>query len=199
MVLTIEKLKEVYAKKNYRFYEKGDYNINFFGIRSDNVLDNKFSDILGMAFYIKGKPQIILIPGTTCPGLYYGHAAMNPRPGGVAIIKPGQYIGVWKFIDSYTGWLNYPYFQQVGKFTIWRDGDKDTELDQVNEQEALGVGLNCHRMSNINQVALYVNNWSEGCQGANEDEFEKLLPATRECVKLYGFNLTYTLFEKSDF
>jgi hypothetical protein len=197
---TYEQIVAAYKKKGYKFYTEGNYNINFFGIRKDNILDNKFSDTLGMAFKVSGQPETVIIPGTTCPGLYGGRAAMNPRPGGVAIICPGQYIGVWEFVDDYVTWLKYPFFRQVGTFKIWRDGDKDTIVDQVNEQLSNNDGLNCHRMSwdgVIGQQAL--NNWSEGCQGAEEPHFKKLLPPVRACVQRYGYKLTYTLFMESDF
>lgn len=200
--ITFTKVLEAYKKKGYKFYTRGNFNVNLFGIRMDNVLDNKFSDFLGIAYYVNDRATLIVIPATTCPGLYGGHAAMNPRPGGVAIIKPGQYIGSHQFIDSYTGWLKYPYFQQVGKLTIWRDGDKDTEIDPTNEQFSEGDGINIHMMSNdevIESKNAIVNNWSEGCNGAVKKEFKKLFAAVRECVTRYGFNFTYTLFEKADF
>ena len=196
---TEEQLREIFKKKGYVFFDKGDFNINFFAVREDNIFDNYFSDTLIQSYYVDKKFEQVVIPGTTNAGLWGGRAVMNPRPGGVAIVKPGQYRNVWKFIDSYEGWLNYPYFQQVGKFTIWRDDNKDTIIDQTNEQVAINTGINCHRMSRINENGLTVNNWSEACIGAIEPEYKKLLEPTRESVKRYGLLFSFTLLMRSDF
>jgi len=196
---TTEEVIAAYKKKNYRFYKYGDYNLNFYGIRMDDVLDNYFSDLIGIIFNADGKTEHIQIPATTCPGLFGGHAAKNPREAGVAILVPDQYPHAWKFIDDYTTWLNYPFLLQVGKFRIWRDANKDEVVDHVNEQDAIGTGINCHRMSWNNVSGQPVNNWSEGCQGAEEPEFKKLLVPLRESSKKYGPIFSYTLFEKKDF
>lgn len=197
---SIEEIKNVYKKKNYPFYKQGDYNLNLYGIRMDDVLDNYFSDTLGCIYNINGVAQQMNIPATTCPGLYGGHAALNPRKEGVAIMVPGHYPKLWKFVDDYTTWLNYPFLWQVGKVKLWRDNNKDTVIDHVNEGEyGPGTGINCHRMSWNNVSGQPVNNWSEGCQGAEEPEFKKLLEPLRKSTAIFGNVFSYTLLEKKDF
>lgn len=194
-----DKIQAVYKKKGFRFFENGDYNVNIFGIRTSEIFTNKFDDIIGLAYKFENTKHTLIIPGTTKPGLFGDGAVLNPRPEGVAIIIPGYYRSVWKFIDDYSTWLNYPFFYQIGKFKIWRDNNKDTILDHINEKDAPSNGLNLHRMSWNNISGQYVNNWSEGCQGAEEPEFKKLLPIIRKSVKVYGQVFSYALFNISDF
>jgi hypothetical protein len=196
--MTYQEIKAIYKKKGYKFFEGGDFDLNIFGIRRDDVYDNYFSDRLGIAYKEKGVEKVIIIQATTCPGLHGGRAVMNPRPGGVAVIAPGQYPKVWKFVDDYSTWLSYPFFKQVGTFKIWRDGDKDKELDRVNLQDVAGAGLNGHRMSWNGVKGQPVNNWSEGCQGAEEPEFKKLLEPIRAACILWSPIFTYTLFDATD-
>lgn len=196
---TIDQVHDAYERKGYKFFNSGDYDLNIYGIRMDNVYDNEFSDPLGIIYPLNKKMYQIQIPGTTCPGLYGGHAVMNPRPEGVAVMVPGQYLRLWEFIDSYDGWLNYPYMHQIGKVRLYRDGNKDTILDPVKESEYGPVGINMHRMSGIDKPGKFVNNWSEACIGAIEPEFKKFLPIFREATKKWGNRFSFTLFEKKDF
>ena len=44
--ITITQVREVMLKKHYSFFEKGDYNINIIGIRSENNVANSFDDFM---------------------------------------------------------------------------------------------------------------------------------------------------------
>jgi hypothetical protein len=56
-------------------------------------------------------------------------------------------------------WLGAPYFAQVGAMKIYRDGNKDNKIDEVNVQVGL-FGINLHRAG----LGSFIDNWSAGCQ-----------------------------------
>lgn len=198
---SIEDLKKCFLEKKYRLYTK-NMSINLFGIRNNSEeYDNVFSDTLGILYVDSNRGwQQVQIPGTTKPGLWGGQAVMNPRPGGVAVLVPGQYLRVWRWMDTYTQFTKYPFMRQIGDFNLYRDGNKDKKLDKVNmETVGEGTGINMHIMSIIGKKNNVVNNWSEGCQGSPEPYYRKFLPVIRKSVKIYGDTFSYTLFSKEDF
>ena len=42
--LAINKVKSIMSRRGYSFFEKGDYNLNLIGVRSDIKVANKFAD-----------------------------------------------------------------------------------------------------------------------------------------------------------
>ena len=144
------------------------------------------------------------IPATTKAGIKGAFDAPPTVEGitGTAVIIPGQYIDTWKFIDVADGTnapkKGYPfdkeYFRQVKGIKYWRDGNKDLVIDHVQEQDNKIFGTQWHKMSNPGTYGSgLVNNWSEGCMGAVEPEFQKILPIVRESVKVHGDLFTGTI------
>ena len=53
--ITVDKVKELYAKKNYKLYSTADYNVNIFGIRSAENKANTFNDVVGILYKVTSK------------------------------------------------------------------------------------------------------------------------------------------------
>lgn len=63
-----KKLKEVIEFKGYKFYNKGDYNVNLIWCRNSDVFDNQYTDELFMAYKINGIARVDTIPCSTKAG-----------------------------------------------------------------------------------------------------------------------------------
>lgn len=198
---TYSNIKQAVKNKGYSFFE-GNLNLNFVFERTSDIITNKFTDWLHLAFQENGVDNILTIPCTTKPGIKGSTDSPITYEGvtGTAIIVPGQYKSTWEFRDTDKEFSHYPYFRQVKPIDYWRDGNKDQLVDRVQFQDDKIFGTHWHKMS---QVGTYgsglVNNWSLGCMGAAEPEFKKLLPIVRKSVVIYGNRFTGTILESKDF
>lgn len=198
--LTYDKVKQIFDKKGYLFYDNGTFNLNIGFVRESDEFTNELTDTMFIAyrdeFLLR---RCICLPATTKAG--FSPALFNPKVvagmRGVAVVKPNQYRGTWQFVDSYVDWLKYPYFQQIKPIDVYRDANGDKHIDKEQVQNGL-FGINIHRMSGIGVLGGILNNWSEGCMGIDELNWRKILPVIRSAVKIYGINFTATLIEKSD-
>lgn len=198
---TYEQIKAAVKAKNYVFFE-GDLNMNLIFERTNDLITNHFTDWLHLTYQENGENKVLSLPATTKPGLKGSILEPVTVAGvtGTAIIIPGQYRGAWKWMDIYTGFSQYPYFQQIGLINYWRDGNKDMILDHVQEQDNKLFGTNGHRMSNNNTYGSgEVNNWSLGCMGSPEPEWRKILDPIRKSIPKWGKVFTVTLMETADF
>lgn len=196
---TYDQIKEIVKGLNYVWFE-GPYNLNCIWERTSNEITNKFTDYFHICYQATkdGQGLILTIRATTKPGLKGSILEPVTVEGitGTAIIKPGQYRSAWEFRDTDNEFSHYPYFRQVGKIDYWRDGDKDTVIDEIQDQEDRIFGTHWHRMSQNNTYGSgLVNNWSLGCMGAPEPEFKKILPLIRKAVAVYGNKFTGTIIE----
>jgi peptidoglycan hydrolase-like protein with peptidoglycan-binding domain len=210
----IEPPKDLYSAKNiinamkkkkYTIREE-QYRLNMVGVRMDNVYDNRFSDKLVIFWKNEKKDwEKREYKWTTMPGTY-GQGVFNPITvlgiTGTAALKEAQYLDTWTFVDSYGGWLNYPYFWQTKNVTVYRDGNKNETLELNNPQQVGLFGINLHRMSNNGIDSDTVNStwasWSIGCQGAPEPVFADIVALARVSAKFHGNIFDYTLLNKSD-
>ena len=198
---TYQQLKNTLLKKNYKFFT-GNIDLNFIWERTNDTITNTFTDFLYIAYLNNGKENVLIIPATTKPGLKGSILEPGTVEGikGTAIIKPGQYLKSWEFHDTFKEFSGYPYFRQIGKIDYWRDGDKDTQIDKVQDQEDRIFGTHWHKMSQIGTYGSgQINNWSLGCMGAAEPEFKKILPLVRTSVKIWGTKFSGTILESKDF
>ncbi len=204
-LFTIKNLLAVMKKKGYKVHD-AQYKLNMVAIRMDDVFDNRFSDKL-IVFWKNEKKEWEKreFKWTTMPGTF-GQGVLNPVTvmgiTGTAVLKEGQYLNTWTLIDSYAGWLLYPYFYQSQKVTVYRDGDRDLVLDYEMPQQTDLFGINIHRMSNNGIDSDTVNatwvSWSIGCQGAPEPIFAELVTLARACAQFHGNLFDYTLLHKRD-
>lgn len=155
-------------------------------IRTDQTFDNKFSD-----FVVRFNNRIadMVMPCSTTPGDYI---VFNPLTvGGItgsAVACEQQVIGSHKFVtapDWKHLWLNAPYFFQAGAIEIWRDANKDRNLDK-NIKTKGWYGINFHRGG----IGHAVDTWSAGCL---------VVPDVRwfEAIKIFQNNqlINFTLIE----
>jgi len=173
---------------------KGDFHLNLFGIRSRNQMANSFDDTLGCAYTEKGMWKVLFWPGTTDPGTYW---LENPsRVEGTAILVEGQYLDTWAIDlhnDSYEALC-----QRNGEVRVYRDADRDNNLDQDPDSIQTGYfGINIHRSSSSGE-STEVNKWSAGCQvHARLDGFNEMMTLARKQVEVTGIEtFTYTLMDQ---
>jgi len=129
-------------------------------LRTDMVFSNKYDDFV--VCYKAGR-IVYVAPASTTAGDFYIY---NPfTVGGItgtAVAAAQQVIKSHRFVTSSnwkTLWLGAPYFQQILPITIYRDGTKDRNVDQINRQFGL-FGINFHKGG----LGNWVNKHSAGCQ-----------------------------------
>ena len=197
--MTYQELKQSMLKNNYLFFDDGELNLNFIWVRNDYHATNHFTDDLYVAYKENNIEKVLAIKCTTKPGLkgsLYNPVTVEGITG-TACIEEGQYRGTWEFRDTKEEFSGYPFFKQIKGLNYWRDGNKDQEIDMVNEQKNRPFGTHWHRMSNFNDQrvvkAFEVNNWSLGCMGAPLVEWDKVIDLTRKAVKHWGTKFTGTI------
>lgn len=155
-------------------------------IRTDQKFDNKFADI---CVRFNNRIADMVLPCSTTPGDYI---VFNPLTvGGItgsAVACEQQVIGSHKFVtapDWKHLWLNAPYFFQAGAIEIWRDANKDRNLDK-NVKTKGWYGINFHRGG----IGHAVDTWSAGCLVAPDVRWF-------EAIKIFRPNqlINFTLIE----
>ena len=192
--ITITQVREVMLKKHYSFFEKGDYNINIIGIRSENNVANSFDDFM-LSIYKKNNDWIKkYYPITTDAGTYWLENPMNVK--GTAILIPNQYKSAYK-IGTHK---DYEALTQKEKVEVWRDDNKDNILDfDIAKKEWGFFGINIHR-SNPYTESSQVNKWSAGCQVFKKvADYNDFMKDCNISKKYYGNSFTYTLLKTTDF
>lgn len=186
-------LHAVYKKLNYKFFIHRTYNLNIFGIRTNDDTVNVFNDYIGVCFYREqhGIPvsTFLMWKATTDPGLFYLY---NPSLiKGTAILKPGQYRSTFALDMHRNKYLAL--CQRLGPVEVYRDRNKDDALDFVNPEWGF-FGINIHRASKY-RLMQFVGKYSAGCQVLeNSDEFNTLMNICRNAKYFWGNSFTYTLF-----
>lgn len=186
--------KELFKKKGYSYFEKGSYNLNIIGIRSkERINNNTFDDYLIVEYKDSyGKRIRNIYPVTTNPGT---SVLVNPRnSNGCAILMANQYRGTWTF-GLHKG--KYKALVQYKPVTVYRDNNKDKNLDYNVKTQTGMFGINIHKAG---ENSIYVNDWSAGCQvfkkHSDFNAFMKLCEIQKN-VGL-GDKFTYTLIDEKD-
>jgi len=189
-------IKDVVHSKYGKWWTK-PYDLNVFGIRNPSRIPNKFDDTLGIAYTDdKGFDRLLLVPGTTDPGLFYLEHPMNPN--GCAILVEGYYPQLWH-IGKHKG---YKAWSMCGYANIIRDNDRDAELDfQIQKcQRVNNIGLDWHRAKLIGTTNV-VGKYSAGCQViANAEDYTYTLKLG-DLQQQYGHGdkFSYALLNEKDF
>lgn len=190
-----EEIVSVMRGKDYRVFENpSGHDINLVGIRNSSSRANSFDDWLGLFYWFDGTWNMFTFPGTTDPGTYYRENPLNVR--GTAIMKPGQYRRAYK-VGRHKG---YRAMQQVGPIIVYRDDNKDTELNTTGTKEDEGLhAVNIHRASR-KRASTQVDKWSAGCQVMQDpDHFDFFMTLCGRGAEKFGNLFTYTLLESEDF
>lgn len=190
-----EHVIRVMKRKGYKvFTNPKGHDLNIVGLRTGDMTANRFNDWLLVFYLFDGHWNFFAFPTTTDPGTFFRTNPINVK--GTAILKPGQYRGMWK-IGKHKG---YKALQQVKPCTVYRDANRDAYLDMTDQEEQTGIfGINGHR-SNASRASTQVDRWSAGCQVLQDpDQFKFFLTLCDRAVVKFGNSFTYTLLMEEDF
>ena len=185
--------KEALQRKGYKFFE-GYLNVNVIGVRSTNGRVNEFDDFLYLLFHDKRGNEIIRqYPITTEPGLTMLNAPINSK--GTAILMPDQYRSAYS-IDLHAGKYE-ALCQRLGEVCVYRDNDKDDDIDLDQIVDCGYFGINIHKAG---LDSIEVNNWSAGCQVFKRAyDFDDFMRWIKKSARIYGNAFSYTLLLDTDF
>lgn len=184
--------EKILKSKGYSYFTNGMYNLNIVGVRSKDSKEsvNVFNDALILTYNAEDGKHIEVFPITTDPGLYYLKNNLSTK--GCAILKEGQIRGGWQ-IGLHQG--KYKALVQKKPVTVYRDSNKDSKLDFVNEETGI-FGINIHKSGDS---SVQVDKWSAGCQVfARVKDFNKFMNLVQKANNKYGNSFTYTLINETD-
>ncbi len=189
--MTADQIKAVVLSKDYKYFE-GDKNINIIGVRNSDNLTNEFDDDLYIVMEEDGEVVVHHFKDfTTDPGNYYLKKKFLNKDG-CAILKPGQYRGMYTF-GRHRG--KYEALCQIKECTLYRDADKDDLISKGVEDTGM-FGINLHHAFDSEDI----NRYSAGCQVLQRPEdLGKVLQLAMTSAKAFGNGFTYTLLEAKDF
>lgn len=142
-----------------------------------------------------GKERIRTYSITTDPGTYWLLHPMNAL--GAAVLKPGQWVNCWA-VGFHKNKHDHPALVQVGKISVYRDGDKDNIAEATNKIDTGLFGVNIHG-ANKGITTTKIGQWSAGCQVfANWNEKEEFVNICKIFKEERTNKYTYTLLEEKD-
>ena len=192
-ILTTENiLSSIQAAGYATFTSETPYDLNIWGVRTNDATVNKFNDYLGVTYRDEnGVWHTECWIGTTDPGAYW---LDNPgNVNGTAILCPGQYRSTY-MIDLHGGKYE-ALCQRAGEVTVWRDNDRDGQLDFSGPTYSGYFGINLHHAS-YTGTSTQVDKWSAGCQViANIDDFNRFMTIVKRQTQYHPTwtKYTYTL------
>lgn len=196
--LKLEDIKKLYKKKGYPFYERGNFNLNFFGIRQndhDSHITGQWDDVLGITYKHPSKGWLLfLYPASVDAGTYYSERPLNSK--GTAFLVEGHYRGLYsRGIHN----RKYEALRQVSNVKVYRDNTKDNiiDLDPSTIEEGIfytNVHCSFERKSNYKSSA--------GCQITkarySDDEYWQFLWHFDKSAEIWGNKFSYSLFNAKD-
>lgn len=202
--LNPDNIAAAFKKYNYKFFVEGDYNLNIFGIRMNNNLD-QFTDTRVVFYKVNGAWVIWQTNCTTKPGLF---SLLHPENNeGTSTLKEGQYLSNW-VIGWHKGIAETSHRALVQKadgygLPVYRDFEHDGQIrfDLAHLKDD-GRGINLHGTYNYGGSVAppKVYNWSMGCQViAIENSQMEFMDLCDKAAPLHGNSFSYTLFNALDF
>ena len=194
--LEYDLVKNVYQQKGYRFFEDGQYNLNIFGVRTENKVADLFDDFIGVCYNDKENNKVCkTFKATTDAGTYWLKNPENKK--GTALLVPNQYLSAYK-LGMHRG--QYRALVQEKPVKVYRDSNKNAILDFNDCTIEEGIfGINIHR-SNPLTYSKNVYKWSAGCQVFQDIvEYDLFIHLCKTAKTKYGNSFTYTLFTENDF
>lgn len=199
MQYSVDHIKNALERKGYKFFERGEYNVNIVGIRNSltkNKVTNKFDDLITVSYKIRDRWQYHEFECTTDPGTHWTENVMNEK--GVAILKEGQYLSSYK-IRKHQG--RYEALCQSKPVVVYRDNNRDDlyNLNQENLDRGM-FGINIHRATKYaGKKSTEIDKWSAGCQViASNDDWVEFMKVIRKSRDVWGNSFSYTLVESKD-
>ena len=177
----------------YKIFTQKEYDLNIIGIRSQDRRPGLFDDEIRVC-YKEGFDWIEeRYKATTDPSMEQHKDPDNPK--GVAVLKPGQYRGVYK-IDKHGG-KYYALCQRGAEVTVYRDNNLNERTDYINEESGW-FGLNLHR-AHAHKIVHSTRAYSHGCQVIqNPADFARLMGLARLQLGIGYESFTYTLIETTE-
>ena len=190
----VSAIKQKYSYHGYEFFENDSkpWNLNIIGLRKLPKEDwNAFDDTILIVAKDEYKNwRFLSFPATTMPGT---SVLLNPiNPKGTAILKPGQWRGMWQ-IGKHKG--KYTALTQKQPVTVQRFNKELSPAGKNNQMlEDTGLfGINCHKAG---VHSLQVDGWSAGCQVfQSEAAFNYFMHICQLGANNWGNSFTYTLME----
>lgn len=174
----------------YKIFTQKDFDLNIIGLRHPNRTPGKFDDQIRVCYKQDGKWIEERYIATTDPSM---EQHLNPNhKTGVAIMKPGQYRGLYKY-GKHRG--QYDALVQTGNSVrFYRDDNKDDQTDYINEAKGY-IGLNLHR-AHSKKIAESTQYYSHGCQViCNPADFARFMGLCRLQLGIGYETFTYTLID----
>lgn len=216
----IEVLLEVLRHKKYTIYER-PFEINTIGVRyqyQGQEYSDKFKDRLYALWKDNsGKWKVKYWSISTIPGKVPGKSdrnkysllkdAVGRTRGGLGIMKPAQYINVYKMGYHKDQKPEARAMKTVGKQLAYRDqnyGDKRITFsneDPNNSKGGANFGMHIHKAysTGAGKNTYGVQNWSEGCQVFGcPNSLNQYFDLCEKHKELYGNQFTYTLITSKD-
>ena len=196
--VTLDQLKKAKAFCGYPFFTSGDYNLNLFGIRTNEHTADTFNDVIGVAYKEKGEWKFEKWEATVDPGQYFLKHPMVKA--GTAIIVPSHYVGAYR-IGLHKG--QYEALRQCTLLKYFRDFNKDGYRDWGGKiYEECGY-TNIHRASPTG-TSTYIssdhNAWSGGCLvHSSIKNFNRMMELARKARAIWGDRFSFTLFNEKSF
>ncbi len=186
--LSKEVIERAIIEKGYKWFTDGQLNV--VGIRTNDSTTDTYNDYITICYKEDGVWNFIGFEATTDPGIYWLKNFLNPK--GTAILVPNQYLNCWQ-IGQHSG---YEAFVQCRPVSVYRDNDKDNQLDLDPKTIDTGYfGINIHR-SHLTILQQIIGKYSAGCQVFRRDSaLQTLLKLFKITKKQY---LTYTLITEND-
>lgn len=204
--ITYEQIRDVYARKRYRFFTGVPYDLNLFAIRNRNrdFRVDAFDDLIGVAYIdYANKQKIEVFACTTDPGLtHITHPVFAEAiRAGTAFIVPGQYSKAFRVGYHGAGTYRHEALIQCAPMRYYRVKDEDGNIPQL-EGATKATGLYATNIHHAwpNGVPLKIGNTSAGCvvlQRA-EDLAALVRLARMQNVHNFGSLVTFTLFNESE-
>ena len=196
---TREQIEAAMAKKGYKYFTGGDYDVNIIGVRNSDThgkVTNAFDDCVTISFKEDGEWKFYCYQATTDPGSHWEKNLLNKK--GVAILKPGQYRGSHK-LRLHQG--KYLALGQQKPVKVYRDNNRDGKYDLLEENIDEGIfGINIHRATGrAGGKSVQGDKWSAGCQViADNDDWHQFLDICQTAREKWGNSFSYTLLESKD-
>jgi hypothetical protein len=221
------KLSAIARSKGYRVFEtSGKYDLNIWGIRSSCQIAGEFDDVLAVFWKTANdswEMQKFIV--TVDPSDLH---LLNPiNVFGTAIIKPGQYRGVWQY-GFHKGNRDHPALVQRGEITVIRDFNRNNILDSgdiqsyayfdykvhrtgtlkryydsnghiIYKEDTGYFGINCHRASKYN-ILNRIGLHSAGCVVHKDPNlyYKDFIPLVEKQISTLGDGFTFTLITEED-
>lgn len=213
MEINIQKLKEVIAKKNYKWF---DGKPNIIGIRTTLSVPDVFNDVLCVVYTENGVEKLFTAIFTTEPGVAYQKKLLNPK--GCWVMMPAQMIDAYS-LGYHQSKEDHKCLRSTGKIYGLRDADLNgiagDDKNAISQWvDGTTVGANIHGANKIG-ITKSIGPWSAGCQVINDwkkkeeliailENFEKANKSLWKKITEWifgesGVTYTYTLLTEKDF